>query len=62
MAEVDSKVSCKDCRYFKNADIMGRCHRFPEAVNKTLNDWCGEWKSTAAPFGALPGNHLRFPG
>jgi len=50
MAEVDSKVSCKDCRYFKNADIMGRCHRFPEAVNKTMNDWCGEYKPAAAPL------------
>ena len=49
MAGIDSKVSCKECRYYRNADIMGRCHRFPEAINKTMNDWCGEWKSLIPP-------------
>ena len=24
-------------------DQRGTCHRYPETVRKTAEDWCGEW-------------------
>lgn len=33
-------------------DQRGSCHRYPEAVRKMAEDWCGEWapkKAEAKP-------------
>ena len=40
MADVHSK--CANCRYFLNAEIMGSCRRYPQTINRHMNDWCGE--------------------
>jgi hypothetical protein len=37
-----SEPTCLTCKYFRNAQIMGTCRRFPAAHNKHQNDWCGE--------------------
>ncbi len=34
-------------------DRRGTCHRYPEAVRKLAEDWCGEWApGKQAPKGA----------
>lgn len=48
MADRDSKDSCKNCKFFVESDRMGVCHRFPEAINKHMNNWCGEFLATQA--------------
>jgi len=35
-------ASCADCKYFLNAQIMGSCRRYPQTINRHMNDWCGE--------------------
>ena len=40
MADVHSK--CANCLYFLNAQIMGSCRRYPQTINRHMNDWCGE--------------------
>lgn len=40
--------SCSTCLFFKNAQIMGSCRRYPQMLNKHENDWCGE--HTLAPM------------
>ena len=34
--------SCADCKFFLNAQIMGSCRRYPQTINRHMNDWCGE--------------------
>ena len=38
-------MKCEDCRYFVMPanERMGSCKRFPQAVNKIHNEWCGEY-------------------
>ena len=38
-------MKCQDCKYFvvPANERMGSCKRFPQAVNKIVNDWCGEF-------------------
>lgn len=38
-------MKCQDCKYFVMPanERMGSCKRFPAAVNKIFNDWCGEF-------------------
>jgi hypothetical protein len=43
MADVKNKDSCNTCRFFSIGERMGICKRFPTAVNKSNEDWCGEW-------------------
>lgn len=43
MAEANFKDTCGFCRFFVENDRMGVCHRYPEAVNKHMNNWCGEY-------------------
>ena len=35
-------ASCADCKFFLNAQIMGSCRRYPQTINRHMNDWCGE--------------------
>lgn len=41
-------MKCQDCKYFVMPanERMGSCKRFPAAVNKIFNDWCGEFVET----------------
>jgi High potential iron-sulfur protein len=44
MAVVENKDSCNNCLFFVENERMGSCRRFPTFVNKSHNDWCGEWR------------------
>lgn len=34
--------TCLTCEFFRNAQVMGSCRRYPAPQNKHQNDWCGE--------------------
>jgi len=34
--------TCFTCEFFRNAQVMGSCRRYPAPQNKHQNDWCGE--------------------
>jgi hypothetical protein len=34
---------CEFCKYFRDAQIMGSCRRYPTLQSKHANDWCGEF-------------------
>ena len=36
--------NCSNCLFFVLGERMGICKRFPVAVNKSNDDWCGEWR------------------
>jgi hypothetical protein len=44
MAVTKNKDSCNSCLFFEIGERMGICKRFPSAVNKSNDDWCGEWR------------------
>jgi hypothetical protein len=46
MADVNSKEACNSCRFFSFAlgDRMGICNRYPQSLNKSNKDWCGEYQ------------------
>ena len=44
MAGDDYKRNCGICTYFKNAEILGNCRRYPKPITKHRTDWCGEFK------------------
>ena len=44
MAVEKNKDSCNSCLFFVVGERMGICKRFPSAVNKSNEDWCGEWQ------------------
>ena len=44
MAVKENKESCNSCLFFVLGERMGICKRFPVAVNKSNDDWCGEWR------------------
>ena len=44
MAVKENKESCNSCLFFVLGERMGICKRFPSAVNKSNEDWCGEWR------------------
>jgi hypothetical protein len=33
---------CASGKFFLNAQIMGSCRRYPQTINRHMNDWCGE--------------------
>ena len=35
--------NCQNCKFFKLGDRMGLCQRYPQTVNKSSNDTCGEF-------------------
>ena len=43
MAVLENKDTCNTCRFFSVGERMGICKRFPTSVNKSNEDWCGEW-------------------
>jgi hypothetical protein len=45
MADVNSKDSCNSCLFFVVGERMGICKRYPHAVNKSNDDWCGEFSA-----------------
>lgn len=38
-------MECLQCKFFlvPANERMGSCKRYPQAVNKIVNDWCGEF-------------------
>ena len=36
--------TCKTCEYFRDAQVLGTCRRYPSPQNKHESDWCGEHK------------------
>ena len=45
MAVNNSNNNCNNCRYFSAGERLGICKRFPETVNKSKDDYCGEFSS-----------------
>jgi len=43
MATKENKDNCLSCRFFSQGERMGICKRFPTSVNKSNEDWCGEF-------------------
>lgn len=39
-----TQPTCKTCEYFRDAQVLGACRRFPTPQNKHESDWCGEHK------------------
>ena len=44
MTAVKNNDNCQVCLFFVLGERMGICKRFPVAVNKSNDDWCGEWR------------------
>lgn len=43
MANVNSTDTCLSCKFFITGGQLGSCHRFPQSLNKSPSDWCGEY-------------------
>ena len=43
MANPNSTDSCIACKFFITNGQLGACHRFPQSLNKSPSDWCGEF-------------------
>ncbi|CAB4127878.1 hypothetical protein UFOVP96_47 [uncultured Caudovirales phage] len=43
MAVSNSTDSCLACKFFITGGQLGSCHRFPQSLNKSPSDWCGEF-------------------
>jgi hypothetical protein len=43
MANSNSTDSCIACKFFITGGQLGACHRFPQSLNKSPSDWCGEF-------------------
>lgn len=43
MANTNSTDSCLSCKFFITGGQLGACHRFPQSLNKSPSDWCGEY-------------------
>jgi hypothetical protein len=43
MANPNSTDSCIACKFFITGGQLGACHRFPQSLNKSPSDWCGEF-------------------
>lgn len=41
---MDSNINCGTCEYFRDAQVLGACRRYPTPQNKHQSDWCGEHK------------------
>jgi len=39
-----AEPTCLTCEFFRNAQVMGSCRRYPAPQNKHQNDWCGEYQ------------------
>ena len=39
------KNCCETCHFLEGNPAFGlRCHRYPQEVEKRLDDWCDEWQ------------------
>lgn len=47
-------ASCASCKFFLNAQIMGSCRRYPQTINRHMNDWCGEHFAVQQPEAVKP--------
>jgi hypothetical protein len=45
MADSNNKDLCNFCKFFSSGERLGICKRYPEPVNKSKDDWCGEFLS-----------------
>ena len=43
MATSNSTDTCLSCKFFITGGQLGACHRFPQSLNKSPSDWCGEY-------------------
>ena len=43
MANTNSTDTCLSCKFFITGGQLGACHRFPQSLNKSPSDWCGEY-------------------
>jgi len=43
MTDMNTKQNCASCKFFISGGVLGECHRYPQAVNKHDNSWCGEY-------------------
>ena len=43
MTNMNTKQNCASCKFFISGGLLGECHRYPQAVNKHDNNWCGEY-------------------
>ena len=43
MAVSNFTDSCLSCKFFITGGQLGACHRFPQSLNKSPSDWCGEF-------------------
>jgi hypothetical protein len=43
MTNMNTKQNCASCKFFISGGVLGECHRYPQAVNKHDNSWCGEY-------------------
>jgi hypothetical protein len=43
MTNMNTKQNCASCKFFISGGVLGECHRYPQAVNKHDNNWCGEY-------------------
>lgn len=43
-----SDKTCKTCKWWQERYGLdtGICHRFPNASNRLVRDWCGEWEES----------------
>jgi hypothetical protein len=45
MADINAKGKCITCQFFIEQFNLGECHRNPITINKSRNDWCGEYQA-----------------
>ena len=45
MADSNFKDLCSFCKFFSSGERLGICKRYPETINKSKDDWCGEFLS-----------------
>ena len=43
MANSNSTDSCIACKFFITGGQLGTCHRYPQTLNKSPTEWCGEF-------------------
>jgi hypothetical protein len=39
-----AEPTCENCVYFRSAQVLGTCRRYPIPQNKHQSDWCGEYE------------------
>jgi hypothetical protein len=47
MADINAKGKCVTCQFFIEQFNLGECHFNPVTINKSRNDWCGQYQADA---------------